>query len=408
MIFRNFILVLFVGAFALFPVSGSAQVAEGVAAIVNDQVISTFDVRQRMRLMILSTRAKPTQESLLRFQKQAIRALIDESLKMQEAKKYEISVTDEEVNQQIARLARQNDVTAESIKNDLRSAGISPRTLEDQMRADIAWQIVINGVYGSRVRVSNNQIKLEQQRFEANLAKTQYSISEILLESPSADQDQAIYNGGLSLIEQMKEGAPFTAVAQQFSAAPSASQGGDMGWIREGDMPSEINDVIANMQVGTVSMPIKVAGGFYIVALRDKKEGGAPMVANFRQIVAATEDKEKMVAYLNGISTCAEADGIKEQVPGSFVNPFDNVAIGDLAPAFRDILDSLQPNQWSQPMDSPSGAVSIMLCSKGYAEGAGMPTSDEIVSRLTDQRLGMMSRRLLRDLRRDSTIDIRS
>ncbi|PHR62395.1 MAG: peptidylprolyl isomerase [Robiginitomaculum sp.] len=388
--------------------ASTAQVTEGVAAVVNDKVISTFDVRQRMRLMVLSTQVDPTEESMRRFQTQAIRALVDESLKVQEASKFEIVVSEAEIDQQITRLARQNDITADSVKQDLIKANISPHTLEDQMRADIAWQILVSGRYGSRIRVSNNQIALEQQRFKDNLSKPQYLVSEILLESPSIEQDPAIYAGGMSLIQQMKDGAPFVAVAQQFSAAPSAQQGGDMGWIREGDMPREVNAILKVMQVGTISNPIKVSGGFYIVAVRDRKDGSAPMMANFRQIVAPVADMDKMTDFLNDVTNCEGADNITDVIEGSFVNPFADVSIGDLAPAFREILESLQPNQWSKPVESPNGAVSILLCSKGYAEGSGVPTEDEIVNRITDQKLSMLSRRYLRDLRRDSTIEIRT
>jgi len=408
MIFRTTLFLALLYTIALLPHAASAQVSEGVAAIVNDKIISTFDVRQRMRLMILSTKAQPTEESLRRFQIQAIKSLIDESLKLQEAQKFDIVVTEAEVDQQISRLARQNAVTGASIRDDLRRANISPRTLEDQIRADIAWQILINGRYGSRIRVSNNQIALEKKQFEENLAKPQYLISEILLESPSAQQDPAIYAGGMSLIQQMRDGAPFSAVAQQFSAAPSAPQGGDMGWIRKGDMPASVESVIERMQPGMVSDPIKVAGGFYIIALRDRKEGGSPKIADFKQIVAPIAAKDQLIAALSENSTCKEVDEIPNLINGAFVNPFKDVSISDLAPAFRNILEALQPNQWSQPMDGPNGAVSIMLCNKGYAEGSGIPSADEIVNRLTDQKLSMMSRRLLRDLRRDSTIEYRN
>jgi len=408
MTFRTIFILLAIMMLGLIvPTYGRAQVSEGVAAIVNDEVISTFDVRQRMRLMILSTQVEPTEESLQRFQVQAIRSLVDESLKVQEARERGIEVSDEEINQQIARLARQNEVTPESIRNDLIKSNISPQTLESQMRADIAWQILMNGLFGSRIRISNNQIALEQQRFEANLTKPQYLISEILLESPSIEQDPTIFSGAMSLIEQLQEGAPFTAVAQQFSAAPSAAQGGDVGWVRQGDMPSEVDAVLSTMKVGTISSPIKVASGFYLVVMRDRKDGGAPLVANFRQIVAPIEQKDQLVSFMDGVSNCSDVDGLPDAITGAFVNPFDNIAVNDLAPAFRTIIESLQSGQWSQPVSSPTGAVSIMLCSKGFAEGAGMPTSDEIANRLTDQRLSMMSRRHLRDLRRDSTVEIR-
>ncbi|MBL1430009.1 peptidylprolyl isomerase [Oceanicaulis sp. AH-315-P02] len=395
-------------AIVVLSVQARGQVSEGVTAIVNDQVISSFDVRQRMRMMVLSTQTQPTEESLRRFQNQAMRSLVDERLKLQEAGKFDIEVSQREIDQQISRLARQNSADAESIKADLLRANISASTLEEQIRSDIAWQILINGKYGSRVRVSNNQIELEQQRFKNNLAKPQYLVSEILLESPSLEQDSAIYAGGVSLIQQMREGAPFPAVAQQFSSAPSGPQGGDMGWIRQGDMPAAVDTALATMQIGTVSNPIKVAGGYMIVALRDRKEGGAAMVANFRQMIAPSGSEKQFTKFLEDAKTCKDTDGLSKEIDGAFMNPFTNVALTDLAPAFRQTIESLQNNQWSKPLETPNGLLSIMLCSTDYAEGAGVPTSDEIVNRLTDQKLGMLSRRLLRDLRRDSLIEYRN
>lgn len=382
-------------------------VAEGVAAIVNDDVISTYDVKQRMLLMLMSTRVRPTKENLIRFQQQAMRSLVDDHLKLQEAKKYEIEITKDDVDQEMLQLAQQNGVTVASIKNDLSKAGISVHTLKEQMKADLAWQYLVRGKYSTRLRVSNNQLQQEKKRAAANLSKPQYQVSEILLESPSEKDDPQIYAGGLSLIKQMQKGAPFQAVAQQFSAAPSAAKGGDMGWIHAGDLPKEVRTVLQKMKVGSLSSPIKVPGGFYIIALRDKREGGAPMQASFRQIVAPKDKKQAMVAYLETVNTCKAADDITKSVPGALVNPFEKVKLDDLAPAFREILDTLAPNQWSQPVDSPNGAVSVMLCSKGYTEGSGMPSDDEIENRIINKRITMLARRYLRDLRRDSTVEIR-
>jgi peptidyl-prolyl cis-trans isomerase SurA len=181
-----------------------------------------------------------------------------------------------------------------------------------------------------------------------------------------------------------------------------------MGWIRQGDMPTEVDAALATMQIGTVSSPIKIAGGYMIIALRDRKEGGAAMVANFRQMLAPVESQEQFVKFLNKATTCKDTDDLSKKIDGAFMNPFNNVALADLAPAFRQILESLQNNQWSQPLETPNGVLSIMLCSKDYVEGAGVPSSEEIVNRLTDQKLGMLARRLLRDLRRDSTIEYRN
>jgi len=173
-------------------------------------------------------------------------------------------------------------------------------------------------------------------------------------------------------------------------------------------MPAAVDTTLATMQIGTVSNPIKVAGGYMIVALRDRKDGGAAMVANFRQMIAPSGSEEQFTKFLEDAKTCKDTDELSKAIDGAFMNPFTNVALTDLAPSFRQTLESLQNNQWSKPLETPNGLLSIMLCSTDYAEGAGVPSSDEIVNRLTDQKLGMLSRRLLRDLRRDTLIEYRN
>jgi len=384
-----------------------AQVAEGVAAVVNDEVISTFDVRQRMRMIISSSRVKPDEKTLVRIQQQALRGLIDERLQLQESQKFDIKVDQSEIDQAITRIARQNNVTLEDVKNDLRKSGISPTTLESQIRSEIAWQILVNGRYGSRVRVSNNQIAESKSRMEAALSKPQYLISEVLLESPSPEQDPMIYQGALSLIKQMRDGAPFQAVAQQFSSAPSAAQGGDVGWVHKADLPEAIQSALDQMKPGTISPPIKVPGGYYLIALRDRKDGGAPMVVNFRQIVAPAGQEEKLKSYMAKVKSCEGAKDIKKSISGAFSNAFDEVALSELAPAIREVLEKLQPGQASKPIVNPQGSTVFMVCDKHYAEGAGIPNDDQIADQLISTRLAMLSRRYLRDLRRDSTVEIR-
>ncbi len=409
MIYRppNVLLVMAMIAFALCP-QAQAQVKEGVAAVINDEVVSTYDVRMRMRMIISSAGIKPDKNTLARIQQQALRGLIDEHLQLQEAKKFEVDIPQAEVDRAMERLAQRNNASIDTIKNQMRQQNIDPKTLEDQIKAELAWQMIINGRYGSRVRVSNNQIAKTKKRMEANLTKPQYLVSEIFLESPSPEQDANIYQGALSLLSQMRDGAPFPAVAQQFSAAPSAAQGGDVGWVHKGDMPAEVESVYDRMKVGTVSSPIKVPGGFYIIALRDKKVGDAPMVADFRQIIVPKEKKKSLVSFLKKAKTCSDIAKVKNRISGAVLNPFNEVALNDLSPDIHNTLDRLKPGQFSEPTDTPQGVASLYLCTKTFAKSAGMPDDSQIADQLINARVAMLARRYLRDLRRDSTVEVRN
>src|SRR6185312_8450964 len=136
----------------------------GIAVIVNDDVISTYDLRQRALLLIVTSGVPATQENLPQIQQEALRSLVDEHLQLQELKKlekdqkFEIIAKDDEVNEALAGLAKENNATVDQLRRQFSAVGLSLDTLRDQMRVQISWNRMIGGRYGTRVRVGDKQI----------------------------------------------------------------------------------------------------------------------------------------------------------------------------------------------------------------------------------------------------------
>ena len=209
----------------------TAQSAEGVAAIVNDHVISTFDVRQRATLLLASAGMQQTPELMQRANVQALRDLVDERLEEQEAAKFDVTISPEQVDRRLNDIATQNHLTGDTLMQQLQSKGVNPQALRGQIHASMVWQSLMSRMYNSRVRVSESEIRDTQQRIAANASKPQYLISEIFLPASSPQDFEQMQTGAMHLLEQMQHGAPFPLVARQFSQAPSAAAGGDIGWI---------------------------------------------------------------------------------------------------------------------------------------------------------------------------------
>ena len=139
---------------AALPVGGAAfaqeadaperLALEGVAAIVNDQPISYSDVRQRARLLLLSLGGQqPTQEQIQQITGQALEQLIDERLQLEKAAEFEMEISPDEINGAVDDMARQSGATGDQLKEQLLAAGVNPASLEEQMRAEIAWSRVM-------------------------------------------------------------------------------------------------------------------------------------------------------------------------------------------------------------------------------------------------------------------------
>ena len=263
-----------------------AQTApHGIAAVVNSDIVTIHDLRQRVLFMMATTGAEADEASIQRLQRQALRNLVDEHLQMQEAGTYEVAISDEEVNQSVGRLLSRNGADPNKLVSDLAAAGVSIETLRDQVRSEIAWQRIVNGLYGSRIRISDAQIDETLNQISANASKPNYHVAEIYIEAtPDIGGMDGAMEGAPAMIAQVKGGAPFPLLAQQFSSAASAAKGGDVGWVREGELRPEIDTVIKKMAPGSVSTPIQVPGGVYVVALVDKKISEADTLYKLKQV----------------------------------------------------------------------------------------------------------------------------
>jgi len=396
--------------------------SESVAAVVNDDIISTYDLAQRMRLLIATSGIQPTQQNIGQFQREALISLVDEHLQVQELRSQEkqqkmsIVASDEDVNEELAEMARGNNMSLDQFSKSLVAQGIGISTLKDQIRAQVSWQRWIRGRYGSRLRVGEDQVKAVQQRMEAAASKPQYQISEVFIDANRVGGADAALSGANQLVTQMQQGAPFPAVARQFSASATAANGGDAGWITAGEMAPEIDAALEQMRPGQLSRPIPVRDGVYIVFLRDKRSGASASVVHLKQaavalpqsategqIATATATLETLRGQLTG---CGDIEAKAAKVNGVVAGDLGEAEIKDLAPAFRTAVETLQPGQVSGPIRTGAGMHILAVCAK-RAGGAEAITPEQIESRLFGQQLSMIARRYMRDLRTSATIETR-
>ncbi len=159
---------------------------------VNDEMISSFDVVQRMRLLIVTSGIQPSPENLPDIQREAVRSLIDERLEMQELRreakeqKFDLIASDAEVNDELADIARGNNTSSDQLLAQLAAQGVGAQTFRDQLRAEISWRGWIRGRYGQRLVIGDDQVKAFQKHLEAEADKPQYQISEIFVDAARA------------------------------------------------------------------------------------------------------------------------------------------------------------------------------------------------------------------------------
>jgi len=398
---------------ALLASTASAQAQNaphGIAAVVNSDIVTIHDLRQRVLFMMATTGAERDEASVQRLQRTALRNLVDEHLQMQEAEKYEQTISDEEVNNSIGRLLSQNGTDPNQLISDLASAGVSIETLRDQVRSEIAWQRIVNGLYGSRIRISDAQIDERLNQFTANASKPRFRVAEIYIEaSPEIGGLEGAMEGANAMITQVRGGAPFPLLAQQFSSAASAARGGDVGWVSQGELRPEIDTVLQQMTEGSISKPIQVPGGVYVVALVEKKISESDTLYTLKQVTVEDETeaaKARLVAMRGELTDCETVEDDVNALDGVEAIDMGELKSSDLNENIVTALEKTDVGSLSDPFERPDGATSIMVCDR-QTTGADIPTRDQIEDGLLDQQLAQASKRALRDLRRQATLVVR-
>ena len=387
-----------------------SQDIQAISAIVNDEVISRYDVQQRIKLIIVTSGIQPTQENVSRLEKQAIRALVNEKIQLQEAIKLDVPTSSEEIDLMLRRIASGNEMSAEEIINFISSNGVNSETLLNQIKAELLWNKIVRGRFGSYINISEDEISIVYNRTIESLDREQYDISEIFIGFESKEEEVDALNLAKRLIEQLKNGASFAPVAQQFSQASSSGQGGYIGWVTEGQLNLKIVDALKGLNNKQISDPIKTVNGFYVVRLNEKAEaGGKNYMRNQYDLISITFDKDRKTEaqnFSNDFISCKRLDSLLEKYQEREVNLIGKRILSELPTDLHSELLSKEAGDTLNLRYSNDYIDLILICDR--KDDIGIEVSREsIEDNLYAQKMGMMSRRHLRDLRRDAVIEYR-
>lgn len=439
---------------AVLAISANRTIAAGAtkqpttmraAAVVNDIIISTYDLDQRIKLVMVTSGAQAGAEVEKRLRPQVLRQLIDEMLQLQEAQKYNVKITQEDLDKNFKRIAQQNNINVDQINKMLDENGISRSTLLNQMKADLAWQKLVQQRLAPRVTVSDDEVDAAFLRMKETSQSTQYLVSEIFLGVDVPEAEEQVRQNIQGILGQLRQGATFSAIARQFSQSSSGPSGGDIGWVSEGDLPGSVATAVKAMAPGGISEPIRAPGGYYIVGLREKKlKAGStvqpvappkPQAAKRMQGVitlgrisiplssSASKAKQEQIRQVSieiyrSVNGCSGAGAVATSRGGKF-EMIGQMSVKDVAPQFRKILEETPNGRSTPPLRGATGVEMFVICAGGMqpalqvgggpgaVTAAAAVTKEEVENRLYNQELSMLARRYLRDLRRDATIEMR-
>lgn len=394
-----------------------------IIAIINGELLTERDVNNREKLFELTAGLHLSPEVMKNIRPQLIKQLVNERLRTQEMLRRHINIAPEQIADAIADIEKRNNMPPNALRDRLSADGVSLNTLIDQIRLQLGWGQVIQQQLGEQSHITAQEVVQRQNALKREVGQTEFLVNEIFVPVENARHPEQELKFTETIIQQLRNGAPFPIVAAQFSQSQSALQGGSLGWVQEDNLDPEVVNVAKKMPIGAISNPIQVAGGYIIATIGGRRTIGNEMgtLVNIRQVYLPFSSKldphnptQQQVATLNQanklrttLHNCADVESANQKAGSGRPSDPGIIQLERLNPEMASLLKGLQIGQLSKPLVSTEGISLIMICSQEKKNLADISAS-EIANQLLNQRVEQTAQQLERDLHRQAIIQWRN
>ncbi|EMK1801826.1 peptidylprolyl isomerase SurA [Salmonella enterica] len=405
------------------------QVVDKVAAVVNNGVVLESDVDGLMQSVKLNAGQAGQQlpdDATLRHQ--ILERLIMDQIILQMGQKMGVKITDEQLDQAIANIAKQNNMTMDQMRSRLAYDGLNYSTYRNQIRKEMIISEVRNNEVRRRITVLPQEVDaLAKQIGTQNDASTELNLSHILIalpENPTSEQVNDAQRQAESIVEEARNGADFGKLAITYSADQQALKGGQMGWGRIQELPGIFAQALSTAKKGDIVGPIRSGVGFHILKvndLRGQSQSISVTEVHARHILlkpspimndqqARLKLEEIAADIKSGKTTFAAAAKEYSQDPGSANQGGDlGWATPDIFdPAFRDALTKLHKGQISAPVHSSFGWHLIELLDTRKVDKTDAAQKDRAYRMLMNRKFSEEAATWMQEQRASAYVNILS
>jgi len=246
-----------------------ASHAQEIVALVDGEPITALDIEHRMKFLQMSTQKSATK-------KEALDSLIDEILEVHEAKRFNITVPDSEVDSSFATVAVRMGADADKLKEMLTKGGSSVGTFKHRLRAQLAWNALVRGRYKSSLEIADTDVEAALDLHKSpdkdkNEVGYEYVLRPILLLVPRGSPDSAFEarkrdaDTLRTRFETCADGIPFARALREVAVRDQVTK-------FSADLPEALRNILNGTDVGHLTPPEQTAEGVQMFALCSKRE----------------------------------------------------------------------------------------------------------------------------------------
>ena len=416
---------LMVGAASLYA---DIEKLEGIVAIVDDDVVLASELAERynavyQRIQQSDAPAKPSPEAIM---SQLMERLIIERIQLQMANQRGVDIDDETLTQRVNMFAAESQMTLDAFREALEKDGISYRKFREDVRRELQLQRLQQSMIRRRVSISEQDMEelIASPAFR-ELTSDEYRVGHILLAIAGGAAEDTVARAAAAaedIVGKLREGADFAQMAVENSAAPTALEGGDLGWRRAAELPSLFGEAVIELAPGETAAPIRNSLGFHIIQLLEKRG-----VSQERQVQVQVRH---ILVQPSAIRTPDETRDLAHSLLGRIVAGADFAALarehsedagsamagGDLGwtdgsefvPEFRAAIAKLEVGELSKPFESQFGWHIAQVMDRRDQDVADEARRNLAMQVLYERRFQEELQEWLQEIRDEAFVELRT
>jgi peptidyl-prolyl cis-trans isomerase SurA len=397
---------------------------DSIVAIVNDDIVIESELNEETKSLqskIAKSGSKPLSPLVIR--KQALDRLILTKLQLSEADRLGISINDESLAKAITNIAKRNEVTVQELGRLLREQGMPMDVYREDLRQQIIISRLRNKEVVSKIKTSKAEVDGYLQRNNAQNSRS-VRLAHILIRTPESASAEEIGNAKQKadrLLIDIVEGANFSEVARNESDGRKALEGGDLGWMEAGQVPSLFAAQVESMQLNDVVGPLQSNSGFHIIQLAEIRGEERHIVqqTHARHILVRTDDTTSSAeAQARLTDLLAKIDNGEDFATLARTHSDDNssgikggdlgwVGAGDLVEKFEQKMNDLQINELSAPFETEFGWHIVQVLERRDHDATDETLRNEARAAIRDRKSDEALELYLRRLRDEACVEIR-
>ena len=376
-----------------------------IFATVNNDPISIYDLIQRSNLFSVSSKIPINEQFETNILPDLISGYIDEIIKRQEIKRLGITVSNEQIQNIVSEIEKENGFKKGEFKEYLKDNKTDISILEKQLETSIGWRQLVSNKFRNQVIIQDSEVETILTKLKSSIGKEEFLIEQIFLSFEDKKENEVL-NNIRNLHKQVTSGGDFISISKQFSDS-FGGKVGNIGWISELDLDPKIVNEVKKIEIKKLSQPLKGDNGYFIIKVIDKKVTGDELIGEVSLYkFELIEKNEEINLLLKKIKNCDELVEFSNKYATTDSGSLGKLKFNELPSNIRSVVKKMNKNEISDVLETESENFQLMLCDVKKTKTI-IPSKFKITEILMNKKLDTIARQYMSELRTKAIIDVR-